>query len=69
MQLTISRTELVRVIAAVSRVVENRNIMEILSSLRLTAKDGFLTVTATNHHRRSPRGSRHQFRRRRVRRG
>lgn len=48
MQLTISRTELVRVIAAVSRVVESRNIMEILSSLRLTAKDGFLKVTATD---------------------
>lgn len=48
MQFTISRSELARVISTVSRVVESRNIIEILSSLRLTAKDGVLTVMATD---------------------
>jgi DNA polymerase-3 subunit beta len=48
MHLTISRAELARVIGAVSRVVESRNIIEILSNLRLVAADGTLTVTATD---------------------
>ena len=48
MHLTISRAELSRVITAVSRVVESRNIIEILSNLRLVAADDTLTVTATD---------------------
>lgn len=48
MHLTISRAELSRVIAAVSRVVESRNIIEILSNLRLSASGETLTVTGTD---------------------
>lgn len=48
MQITIRREELARAIGAVSRVVENRNIMPILSSLKLEAAGDNLSITATD---------------------
>ncbi|MDW9650825.1 DNA polymerase III subunit beta [Sinorhizobium meliloti] len=48
MKLLIGRAELTRVLTNVSRVVEARNTIPILSSLRLSAADGKLTVTGTD---------------------
>jgi DNA polymerase-3 subunit beta len=48
MQITIKREELARAIGAVSRVVESRNIMPILSSLKLSASGDTLAITATD---------------------
>lgn len=48
MQLSISRADLARVLAATSRVVESRSTIPILSHVMLDAADGALTVTATD---------------------
>lgn len=48
MRLTIGRAELARVLTNVGRVVEARNTIPILSSLRLSAAEGKLTVTGTD---------------------
>lgn len=48
MHVTIRREELARAIGAVSRVVETRNIMPILSSLKLVADGETLQITATD---------------------
>lgn len=48
MRLSIGRAELARVLTNVGRVVEARSTMPILSSLRLSAADGKLTVTGTD---------------------
>lgn len=48
MQITVRREELARAIGAVSRVVESRNIMPILSSLKLEAAGDNLAITATD---------------------
>jgi DNA polymerase-3 subunit beta len=48
MQLLISRAELARAIGAVHRVVESRNIIPILSNLKLEAANGELRITATD---------------------
>lgn len=48
MKLTIARQDLARVLTNVGRVVEARNTIPILSSLRLSAADGKLTVTGTD---------------------
>lgn len=48
MQLTISRTELARVVGAVGKVVESRNTIPILSNLLLEAEVETLKVTGTD---------------------
>ncbi len=48
MQLTISRTELARVVGAVGKVVEARNTIPILSNLLLEAEGDTLKVTGTD---------------------
>ncbi len=48
MQLTIKREDLARAVGAVSRVVESRNIIPILSNLKLEADGDTLTITATD---------------------
>jgi len=48
MHLLIGKNELARVISSVARVVENRNTIAILSSLRLSAEGTTLTVTGTD---------------------
>ncbi len=48
MQLTISRTDLARVLSSVGRVVETRNTMPILSNVLLSAEGGSLRVTGTD---------------------
>lgn len=48
MQITIKREELARAIGAISRVVESRNIIPILSNLKLAADGDTLTITATD---------------------
>ena len=44
----ISRPDLARLLSATTRVVESRNTIPILSCVRLVAKDGTLTATATD---------------------
>ncbi len=48
MTLSISRADLARTLAAVSRVVESRNTIPILANVLLQAEDGKLTVTGTD---------------------
>lgn len=48
MKLTISRTDLMRALSHVQSVVERRNTIPILANVRLDAKDGMLTLTATD---------------------
>ncbi|WP_271025314.1 DNA polymerase III subunit beta [Rhizobium sp. RCAM05973] len=48
MQLTISRTDLSRVLSSVGRVVETRNTIPILGHVRLSADGGLLRVTGTD---------------------
>lgn len=48
MTLTIQRTDLARILTAVTRVVETRNTIPILANVLLQAEDGKLTVTGTD---------------------
>lgn len=48
MKLTIDRVDLMRALSHVQSVVERRNTIPILSNVRLDAKDGMLTLTATD---------------------
>lgn len=48
MKITIERSELVRMLSSVERVVENRNTIPILSSVLLQATDGEFSVRATD---------------------
>ena len=48
MKLTINRADLMRALSHVQSVVERRNTIPILSNVRLDAKDGMLTLTATD---------------------
>lgn len=48
MKLTIDRADLMRALSHVQSVVERRNTIPILSNVRLEAKDGMLTLSATD---------------------
>lgn len=48
MKLTIDRADLMRALSHVQSVVERRNTIPILSNVRLDARDGMLTLTATD---------------------
>lgn len=48
MRLTINKTTLANAVATVGKIIESRSTMAILSSVRLTASDGILEVTATD---------------------
>ena len=48
MKLTIDRADLMRALSHVQSVVERRNTIPILSNVRMDAKDGMLTLTATD---------------------
>ncbi|PCI00233.1 MAG: DNA polymerase III subunit beta [Alphaproteobacteria bacterium] len=48
MKITIDRADLMRALSHVQSVVERRNTIPILSNVRLDAKDGMLTLTATD---------------------
>ena len=48
MKLTIDRADLMRALSHVQSVVERRNTIPILSNVRLDAKDGMLTLSATD---------------------
>lgn len=48
MKLTIDRADLMRALSHIQSVVERRNTIPILSNVRMDAKDGMLTLTATD---------------------